>query len=122
MQIEEIVRSCANDRVAEAAVASIGRKFLAEVLVQATAYDMSIGGFTALSVRRFLSHGDEGEMRSVADAMRNSQEPVLSGLHRILCVMLASGGPRGERRKLDRMPRITAQLCAIEADRRDLRA
>lgn len=122
MLIEEIVRSCANDRVAEAAVASIGRKFLAEVAVRAAAYDMTIGGFTALSVQRFLRHGDEAELRSVVAAMHKSQEPLLAGLHRILCVMLASGGLAGERRTRDRMPRITAQLCAIEADRRDLRA
>ena len=121
MLIEEIVRSCANDRVAQAAVASIGRSFLAEVTDRATAYDMSVGSFTALSVDRFRRHGDEGELRSVAEAMRGSQEPVLAGLHRILCIMLVSGGRSHEQRRQDRMPRITAQLCAMEADtRRDM--
>ncbi len=123
MLIEEIIRSCSNDQVAQAAVASIGKNFLSEVSDRATAYDMSVGAFTALSVDRFLRHGDEGELRSVAEAMRGSQEPVLSGLHRILCIMLASGGRSEERRRRDRTPRMTAQLCAMETDtRRDLHA
>lgn len=123
MLIEEIVRTCANDRVAHAAVASIGRNFLGEVSDRATAYDMSVGAFTALSVDRFTRHGDEGELRSVAEAMRKSQEPVLAGLHRILCIMLASGGCFDERRHRDRRPRMTAQLCSMEADtRRDMYA
>lgn len=123
MLIEEIVRSCVNDRVAEAAVASIGRKFLAEIRERAQSYGMSVGEFTSLSVRRFARHGDEAELRSVQDAMKDSQEPVLSGLHRILCIMLAAGGHVGERRARDRAPRIAAQLCAMDADRfRELRA
>lgn len=117
MLIEEIVRSCSNDRVAQAAVSSIGRNFLAEVRDRASAYEMSVGAFTALSVDRFRRHGDEGELRSVIEAMRGSQEPILAGLHRILCIMLASGGLHAEeRRRRDRMPRVTAQLCAMEAD------
>lgn len=84
---------------------------------------MSVGEFTSLSVRRFARHGDEAELRSVQDAMKDSQEPVLSGLHRILCIMLAAGGHVGERRARDRAPRIAAQLCAMDADRfRELRA
>jgi hypothetical protein len=123
MLIEEIVRSCANGKVAHAAVASIGRNFLAQVSDRAAAYDMSVGAFTTLSVDRFLHHGDEGELRMVRDAMSGSQEPVLAGLHRILCITLASGGRTEERRRRDRMPRMTAGLCAMEADtRRDTHA
>lgn len=123
MLIEEIVRSCSNDRVAEAAVSSIGRRFRAEVSDRATAYDMSVGAFTVLSVERFLRHGDEAELRSVVEAMKKSQEPILAGLHRILCIMLTSGGISDEHRSRDRTPRMTAQLCAMEADVcRDLRA
>ena len=123
MLIEEIVRSCANGKVAHAAVASIGRNFLGQVSDRASAYDMSVGAFTALSVDRFLSHGDEGELRLVRDAMAGSQEPILAGLHRILCITLASGGRTEARRTRDRMPCMTAGLCAMEADnRRDMRA
>ncbi len=125
MLIEEVIRTCVNENVAYAAVACIGRNFLAEVTDRARTYDMGVGAFTVLSVDRFLRHGDEGELRSVISAMRGSQEPVLAGLHRMLCIMIASSAATscGERQKGDRTPRMTAQLCAMEADhRRELRA
>lgn len=123
MLIEEVARTCVNDRVAHAAVASIGRNFLAEVTKRAKAYDMSAGAFTSMSVNRFLRHGDEGELRSVVIAMKGSQEPVLAGLHRILCIMIASGSSFEDRNKRDRAPRMTAQLCAMEAhNRREMAA
>lgn len=116
MRIEEIVRSCcADERVANAAVASIGRGFLAEVSTRALSYDMSVGAFTALSVERFVRHGDEGELRSVVAAMNGSQEPILAGLHRILCIMLAAGGSAGDERRHSRVPRVCAQLYAMES-------
>ena len=88
MLIEEIVRTCVNERVAQAAVASIGRRFAGDVAKAASNNGMTVGGFTAFSVERFARQGDEGELRSVAAAMNNAQEPLLAGLHRILCVTL----------------------------------
>ena len=89
MLIEEIVRTCVNESVAQAAVASIGRRFAGDVAEAATVNGMTVGGFTALSVQRFARQGDEGELRSVVAAMSNSQEPLLAGLHRILCATLS---------------------------------
>ena len=88
MLIEEIVRTCVNEDVAQAAVASIGRRFAGDVADAATNSGMTVGGFTALSVQRFARQGDEGELRSVVAAMSNSQEPLLAGLYRILCSTL----------------------------------
>ncbi len=88
MLVEEIVRTCVNESVAQAAVASIGRRFADDVAEAATINGMSVGGFAALSVRRFAHQGDEGELRSVVAAMDKSQEPLLAGLHRILCATL----------------------------------
>lgn len=119
MLIEEIIRSCANERVACAAVASIGRGFSREMHEAAEIYGMSVGGFTALSVERFACHGDEGEMRSVRAAMEKSQEPILAGLHRILCIMRASALWSGAKRPRERLSRMAAQLCAMEDGRRE---
>lgn len=116
MLIQEIVRSCASERVAEAAVVSIGRSFSSKIAEVASTYDMSVGAFTALSVHRFIRHGDEGELRAVMNAMTASQEPVLAGLHRILCIMLAAGAPAGEGRVHERAPRLTAQLAMLEME------
>ena len=99
MLIEEIVRTCRNESVAQAAVASIGRRFACDVAEAATINGMTVGGFTALSVTRFARQGDEAELRSVAAAMSDSQEPLLAGLHRILCATLSGGTASTEGRR-----------------------
>jgi hypothetical protein len=108
MMIEEIVRSCVHETVAQAAVRCIGQKFFAEIEEAATSYGMTPGAFAALSVERFARHGDEAEIRAVRAAMLNAQEPILSGLHRILCIMLAVGVPSDGGRRRDRAPRLQA--------------
>jgi hypothetical protein len=108
MQIEEIIRSCAHQGVAQVAVQCIGRKFHAEVEEAARAFGMSTGAFAALSVERFARHGDEAEIRAVRAAMDHAQEPILAGLHRILCIMLAAGAQSGSERRRDRAPRLQA--------------
>ena len=94
MRIEEIIRTCSNEQVATAAVSSIGRNFSVEIRRVADAYGMSLGEFTGFAVERFARKGDESEMRAVRAAMALSQEPVLAGLKRILCIALALGAPR----------------------------
>ena len=121
MLIEEIIRSCANPSVAHAAVASIGRGFAKNIAVAASTYGMDTGAFVTLSVERFARHGDESELRAVRAAMDDAQEPLLAGLHRILCIMLAAGISSGETRTRTSVPRVAAALCAMEADtRRDV--
>ena len=100
MLIEEIVRTCVNESVAQAAVASIGRRFAGDVAAAATVSGMTVGGFTAYSVDRFARQGDEGQLRSVVAAMNNAQEPLLAGLHHILCATL-TGVMTGRRRAGD---------------------
>ncbi|MDR3462221.1 MAG: hypothetical protein P4L76_07900 [Beijerinckiaceae bacterium] len=108
MLIEEIVRSCVHESVARVAVASIGSKFYAEIEEVAASYGMTLGGFVALSVQRFARHGDEAELRAVRLAMTGAQEPILAGLHRILCIMLAAGIPSDSVRRRERRPRLRA--------------
>ena len=94
MLIKEIIRTCANESVAQAAVASIGRRFAGDVRDAADVSGMTVGGFTALSVERFVRKGDEAELRSVVAAMEKAQEPILAGLHRIMCSELAAPSVR----------------------------
>jgi hypothetical protein len=108
MLIEEILRSCVHERVAQVAAASIGSKFYAEIEEIAASYGMTPGGFVALSVQRFARHGDEAELRAVRTAMTGAQEPILAGLHCILCIMLASGIPSDSIRRRERRPRLHA--------------
>ena len=102
MLIDEIVRTCVNESVAQAAVASIGHRFAGDVAEAATVNGMSVGDFTARSVARFARQGDEGELRSVVAAMNNSQAPLLAGLHRILCATLGDDAALVEHRRANR--------------------
>lgn len=117
MLIEEIIRSCANEHVAEAAVASIGPSFFGKVRCVASSYGMGVGAYVVLAVDRFARHGDEGEMRSIFASMHKAQEPVLAGLHGILCVMMAAGTSRTGRPRPS-VPRIPATICALEIETR----
>ena len=93
MKIEEVVRSCAHEAVAATVVRCIGRAFHADIEAVARAFHMTPGAFTALAVQRFARHDDEAEKRAVRAAMQDAQEPILMGLHRILCIMLAAAVP-----------------------------
>ena len=99
MLIEEIIRTCANENVAEAAVVSLGTRFAGDVEDTALAYGLTIGSYAARSVQRFARDGDEAALRSVIAAMHGSQEPLLAGLHRILSSRLAADLPPRGRRK-----------------------
>ncbi len=90
MMMEEIVQTCVNETVAAAAVRCIGRAFHTDIETVARAYGMSTGAFTALAVQRFSRRADEAEARAVRSVMNGAQEPILVGLHRILCIMLAA--------------------------------
>ncbi len=118
MTIDEIIRTCASEPVAAAAVSSIGRAFATEVQATAHHYDMSMGAFTTFAVERFARLGDEREMRSVRTVMDKAQEPILAGLHRILCITLASGVPSGERCKRAVAVRLPLAVTAAGADAR----
>ena len=117
MQIEEIIRTCTNEQVASAAVGSIGRGFDQEIRQAAEAYGMSLGAFTTFSVERFARKGDESEMSAVRAAMKTSQEPILAGLRRILCIALAAGMPR-EHRAPDKTPLVPDRVCGWNGDTR----
>lgn len=101
MLIEEITRSCVHEGVAQVAVMCIGRQFYAEIERAAQTYDMTPGAFAALSVKRFARVRDDAEIRAVKASMKGAQEPVLAGLHRILCIMLAAGVPSDRRLHTD---------------------
>lgn len=82
--IAEIVHSCSNEKVAHAAVASIGSDFADKVSATASAYGMSIGAFTAQAVLQFDRSVGEQERVALREAMKGADQPILFGLHRIL--------------------------------------
>lgn len=82
--IHEIIHSCSHEKVADAAVASMGAAFAGRVGVTAGACGLSIGAFTARAVREFEAFSDEAERQAVRRAMDGSDQPILVGLQLIL--------------------------------------
>ena len=120
MLIEEIIRSCRSEIVAEAAVASIGPTFASDVAAAAEARGLGVGEFTSRSVQRFARQGAEGDMRSVIAIMDTSQEPILAGLHCIMSIMI--GADAGEDAIYVRSGWVSSEACRGSESRRERHA
>jgi hypothetical protein len=90
--IAEIIHTCSHEKVAHAAVASLGSAFAGKVGATAGACGLSIGAFTARAVREFDEFSGEAERRAVREAMDGSDQPILTGLQLILSPFIAREG------------------------------
>jgi len=84
MIYHEIVRTCSNAHVAEAAVQSLGGEIALVLSEGADKVAMWRGDFAARMVRDFAESADDGEKGRVLAATQGSQHPILSGLRYIL--------------------------------------
>jgi hypothetical protein len=82
--IAEIVHTCSNEKVAQAAVASMGTEFASKVGKTARLRGMTVGAFTAETVLRFDRSVGEKERQALREAMKGADQPILFGLHQIL--------------------------------------
>jgi hypothetical protein len=89
MNIQEIVRSCSHEKVAAAALASLGAPFRETVERAAADRGKSAGAFTVDCVRRFDEIAEERDFHVLADRIEGADMPVLSGLRHILETSLA---------------------------------
>jgi hypothetical protein len=89
--VAEIVHTCSNEKVAQAAVASLGTEFANKVDATARLSGMSVGAFAARTVRQFDRSVGERERQALRDAMRGADQPILFGLHQILQPAICPG-------------------------------
>ena len=89
--VAEIVHTCSNEKVAQAAVASLGAEFASKVDATARLSGMSVGAFAARTVRQFDRSVGERERQALRDAMRGADQPILVGLHQILQPAICPG-------------------------------
>jgi hypothetical protein len=82
--LDEIVHTCSHEKVAQAAVASLGFAFLLRVKRAADQRGVSIGAFTANIVREFGEDARAHERRAIDRAMCKADQPILRGLQTIL--------------------------------------
>jgi hypothetical protein len=95
MTLREIIRTCSNAHVAEAAVVSIGGEFALRFAAEAARRDLPSGAFAARLVRDFATKAERKGLRRVVAATRGADQPILSGLHVILSDGLSGAAGRG---------------------------
>ena len=84
MILREIVHTCSNVHVARAALASIGGEFAARFAAKASHRNIPAGVLAAHLVKEFSANAADDEWYGVDEAVRGSDQPILSGLRYIL--------------------------------------
>jgi hypothetical protein len=93
----EIIRSCSHEKVAEAAVISIGSAFRDRVALLAAASNMQPGAFVASLVCRFADEATDAENDCLTRVIAGSDMPILEGLRWIVEVMIDGARQGGSR-------------------------
>ena len=104
MLTRDIIVSCSNAKVAQAALASIGGPFACRVEAHADGLGMEAGELAADTVRRFAIGAKARDWDALVQAMTGHDQPVLAGLRHILDAGLDKGddvvdSPRRAKRK-----------------------
>ncbi|MFN3888944.1 MAG: hypothetical protein ACK4MV_01010 [Beijerinckiaceae bacterium] len=93
----EIIRTCSHEKVAAAAVASVGPRFRDRVTLLAVASGKDPGAYVAELVRRFGREANDRELAALARATAGSDMPILDGLRWIVEFMIDGDSPRAAR-------------------------
>lgn len=84
MVIVDLINSCSNDKVAQAALACIGGGFAERVRVAAREKGVGVGKFVAMAVREFASRSDEAAQEALRAKVVRDDQPLLRGLREVL--------------------------------------
>ena len=84
MLLREIVHTCSNRHVAEAALACIGGDLAIQVSANARRRQESAGAFVVRTVKSFVREANDESWEDLGDALQGSDQPILTGLRYIL--------------------------------------
>mgnify|MGYP007004380965 CR=1 FL=1 len=84
----ELINSCSHEKVAEAAILSIGGEFRDRVALLARASDVSTGHYAAQCVRRFAEEANEQDWEALSAVIAGCDTPILHGLRWLVETML----------------------------------
>jgi hypothetical protein len=84
MVIVDLINSCSNDKVAQAALASIGGHFAERVRAAAGDKGLSVGKYVVLAVREFASRTDKAAQEAMRVRVVRDDQPLLRGLREVL--------------------------------------
>lgn len=91
MLVTDLIHSCSNEMVAQAALKSIGGRFAERVRVAAQEKGMSAGRFVAVIVRDFARRADESVREALRERITGDDQPLLTGLRAVLEHALEDG-------------------------------
>lgn len=91
MLITDLIHSCSNDKVAQAAVVCIGGPFAERVRAVARENGVSEGRFVAIVVRDFALRADDEAREHLARKVAGSDQPILNGLRHVVESALEDG-------------------------------
>lgn len=115
----EIIRTCSHEKIAEAAILSIGASFRERVVLLAATAGMPAGAYVAGLVAGFEEEAGEREMEALRRATSGSDMPILDGLRWIVEFMLdgrsGSGSESGRGGRMRSGGRSRPERCAQAA-------
>lgn len=82
--LAELIRSCSHEKVADAALASIGLGFQRKIASVARADGLSSGAYAASVVRAFARAASERDWSELAARIEGADMPILTGLRHIV--------------------------------------
>ncbi|PWB82747.1 MAG: hypothetical protein C3F11_10260 [Methylocystaceae bacterium] len=91
MLVTDLIHSCSNDKVAQAAVTCIGGPFAERVRAAAGECGVSVGRFVAIVVRDFALRADDDTRGTLARRIAGSDQPILNGLRHVVEAALEDG-------------------------------
>lgn len=91
MLVADLIHSCSNEMVAQAALSCIGGRFAERVRVAAQQKGMSVGRFVAAVVRDFARRADDGVREALRERITGDDQPLLMGLRAMLEPALEDG-------------------------------
>jgi hypothetical protein len=91
MLVADLIHSCSNEMVAQAALSCIGGRFAERVRTAAQEKGMSVGRFVAAVVRNFARRADEGVRDALRERINGVDQPLLMGLRAVLEPALEDG-------------------------------
>lgn len=84
MLIADLIHSCSNDKVAQAALACIGGRFAERVCEVAHERGVSVGRFVVIVVGDFARRTDERAREALREKVSREDQPLLKGLRAVL--------------------------------------
>jgi hypothetical protein len=91
MLVADMINSCSNEKVAQAAVACIGGQFAERVRAVALENGLSVGRLISFVVRDYAMRADEEARALLYARMAGADQPILDGLRHVVEHALGEG-------------------------------